>query len=89
MREDVTLLKFGATWCAPCKQMAQRLEKFDACPVREIDIETDDMKDLGLIDKFQIMSVPVMILVDKDNNEIKRWVGLTNIADIEKAVINN
>jgi thioredoxin-related protein len=48
--------------------------------------DIDDDKVTDLLAKFKIRSVPVMILVDDDGNELKRWVGLVNMDGVKNTI---
>ena len=76
------LLKFTASWCPSCKQLSKVLEDFNDVPVEEIDVEDR----FELADKYGIKNLPTMILLDKDNNEIRRFVGLTTLDKIREFV---
>lgn len=69
------LLKFYATWCAPCKVLSQVMaEAADkiTIPVEEIDI--DNNLDTAL--EYGVRSVPVLVLLDDDGKEIRRQSGV-------------
>lgn len=72
--DNVVLLKFGAVWCAPCKQMQPILEKLEK-DVNSIDMYSVDI-DSGseLVNKFNISSVPTIIILN-GGVEVKRIVG--------------
>jgi len=76
------LLKFTASWCPSCKQLSKVLEDFNDIPVEEVDVEDQ----FELADKYGIRNLPTMILLDKDNNEIRRFVGLTTLDKIREFV---
>lgn len=84
MANDVILLKFGASWCMPCRVLEKSLEGFDLCELKKYDIDDDDAYDLAV--KYGIRAVPVLILVDKDGTELKRWVGLQPIQTIKNEI---
>ena len=66
------LLKFGASWCLPCKNLSSRLDKMSlSITLHSYDVE----EDVELTEKWKVRNVPTVILVDDDNNEVKRWVG--------------
>ena len=78
------VLKFYAEWCGPCKAMSKTLEthyKGDV-PVEDIDID----KETELAVKYGIRSVPTCILVDENNAEIKRKVGMMLINEFNEFV---
>lgn len=75
------LLKFQASWCTPCKQLSATLNEIDIpFPVVEIDI--DDNLDAAI--EHGIRSVPTLILMDDDNNIIKKLVGIRTKSQLEE-----
>lgn len=67
------LLKFSASWCDPCQQLSKILKNIELpYTLTEIDID----KDIDKATKFDIRSVPTMILLDDDGKEVKRIVGV-------------
>ncbi len=57
------LVEFGAEWCGPCKQMEPILEQLAAewnGKVRLAKVDVDES--VGTVMKFQVMSVPTLIL---------------------------
>lgn len=77
------VLKFYADWCGPCKSLTSVLERMGSAvtvPVEEINI--DERNDVAM--HYGIRSVPTMILVDDNNSEIRRRVGLMNEAQINE-----
>lgn len=69
------LLKMSASWCLPCKSLAQMLDKAKSKITIEIeDIDIDDQPELAM--QYNVRGVPTLILVDDSGNEIKRNVGM-------------
>lgn len=56
------LVKFGATWCGPCKSMEKTIEKVlpEFLAVRFFNIDIDDYPNLSK--EYSIKSVPTVIL---------------------------
>jgi len=67
-----TILYFTAVWCGPCKALAPRMEKLRGqINYRKVDI--DQNSDLSM--KYGIRSVPSLVLVNQNGEEIRRMVG--------------
>lgn len=71
----MTLLKFSALWCNPCKQLAKILQSipqeeplFD---VQEIDID----KEPGMAAMWKVRSLPTLIILDETGEELRRSTG--------------
>lgn len=72
--KDMTMrvLKFSASWCEPCKQLSKTLEAMDfPYEVSEVDVDTNRIASV----EYGIRTVPTMILVDENNNQLKRVSG--------------
>lgn len=87
---DIMVLKFSASWCAPCKMLSKVIESIDTdIPFEEIDIDIDENQEYAK--QFGIRGVPTLIMVDRDPiaglYEIKRTSGLISIPDL-KAWLN-
>lgn len=80
------LLKFGANWCTPCRVLEERLKGFDACELEVFDV--DDEANEHYVEKFGIRGIPLLVLVDDEGNELKRWSGLVNVEDVKKEIKN-
>lgn len=80
------ILKFYADWCNPCKQQTKILDEM-SLDVTPINIEDDDSGEL--VEKYNIMSVPVIVFLDDEGEEIKRFVGLTTRNALESFIEEN
>lgn len=74
----MTILKFYATWCAPCKALSSEIEKVKdqglLPDIREVDVE----QEVDLAKGYAIRGVPTLILLDETGEEIKRRSGFMN-----------
>jgi thioredoxin 1 len=74
--KGVTLVDFGAPWCAPCRSQEPVLEQLENSfrgRARVLKVNIDDNRDLA--QRYRIQSIPTL-LVFKDGRELKRFVGL-------------
>lgn len=81
-----TLVDFYADWCGPCKMLTPVLEEVATelkgkVVVAKLDID----KSQALASKFQVASVPTLILF-KDGAEAGRLVGLRDAEAIKEFV---
>lgn len=77
------ILKFYAEWCGPCKVVGQNLKNANLpIPITEVDVEDND----DLVLQYGVRSVPVVILVDDNGNEIRRWVGIFNVNELKETI---
>lgn len=68
MENKIEVLKFSATWCGPCRVLAQTLKDVEG--ITNIDID----KDRETPAKYGIRSVPTMVFL-KDGKEVHRQTG--------------
>lgn len=71
----MNILKFSATWCGPCKNLAKQLEDTDL-PI--INYDVDDESSEEAVSKYGVRNVPVLVFVDDSGTELKRLVGAIN-----------
>jgi thioredoxin 1 len=65
------LLRFTASWCQPCKILAENLERAQVkMPIEVIDIDVHE----DIANEYGIRSVPCLIMLD-GNIEVKRLIG--------------
>ena len=66
----MNILKFFGSWCNPCKALSKNLE--DA-GIEHKSIDVDENKELT--EKYNVMSVPTIVVLDEDDNEVGRFIG--------------
>ena len=66
----MNILKFFGSWCNPCKALSKSLE--DA-GIEHQSIDVDENEELT--EKYNVRSVPTIVVLDKDDNEIGRFIG--------------
>lgn len=81
------LLKFSASWCGPCKMQK---EEFTNNPigieVQEIDIDSTNPTGAELVQRYKIMSIPNMVIIDHTDEVKARFIGYTPSSKIKEAI---
>lgn len=82
----INCVKFGATWCGPCRSLDNALsnvkdEEVNGALFAVVDV--DDMAEVA--GELGIMNIPVISLF-KDGQELDRLVGLRNWGDINNHI---
>ncbi|HWQ18638.1 MAG TPA: thioredoxin [Methanotrichaceae archaeon] len=80
------LMDFYADWCGPCKMQTPIMEELehdlkDKAEFKKINVD----KDGELASKYNIFVVPTLVL-EKDGQEINRWMGVTTKDELSKAI---
>ncbi len=80
------LVDFWADWCGPCKMIAPIIKEIadeykDKAKICKLN--TDDARDSAM--EFGISAIPTIILF-KDGQVQKKWVGLTSKKDLAAAI---
>lgn len=84
--EKPVILDFYADWCGPCRMMAPIIEGVAEELGEEVKVgKVNTDENLDLAQKFNIMSIPT-IMIFKDGNVSKTFVGVTDKTEIINAV---
>ena len=86
------ILKFSASWCGPCRVFANtfkkvsEMEEYKDIEFKSIDIESDEGE--LYVEKYNIRSVPTILILDENDNIIYKLSGNVPLNDFVD-MINN
>jgi thioredoxin 1 len=84
-RQQLTIVKFGAVWCGPCKKMDPIIDEI-ASENQEIKVTSVDIdSDGALAAEYGILSVPSTLFF-KDGKVMTSIIGLVPKAKIQSAI---
>ena len=84
--KGTVLVDFYADWCGPCKMMSPIIDGIAGENIPNVKVgkvNVDENQDLA--EKYRIMSIPT-ILVFKEGNIAKTFVGVTSKEEIKGAI---
>lgn len=78
----ITMVEFGADWCAPCKQLAPIIKEVEKeqKDVNVVVINVDKNRELSL--RYAVRNLPTLVYFSADGKEVYRQEGLTTKKDI-------
>ena len=79
------LLKVYSKTCGPCKVLERNLKQSG---IEYINIDVDSEEGEKISDKYEFTMVPTLLLLDDNDNLIKKNTGILNVEGI-KNFINN
>lgn len=82
------IYKFYSSTCGPCKVMTDNLNKISEIQDIIINVNIEDENVDNLIDKYQIYSIPQIIITDDNDKEISRIKGIQSIDKIKQVIEN-
>jgi thioredoxin 1 len=80
------LIDFFAEWCGPCRMQTPVIEGLEKEFQGKAEFKKVDVDEEGdLASKYGVFVVPTLVL-EKDGQEIKKWMGVTSREEITKAL---
>jgi thioredoxin 1 len=76
VKSGVYAVKFGATWCSPCKKIEPLINELESefSSVKFLEVDVDEVP--GLAQNYKIKTVPTILLIN-DGEEVNRIAGLS------------
>ena len=83
--DKTVLIDFYADWCGPCKMQSPVVDQIaeERSDVKVGKVNVDDNPELA--EKYEIMSIPTLLVI-KNGEVAKQFVGLTSKSEIEEAL---
>ena len=80
------LIDFYADWCGPCRLQSPIVEELAKRMGNQVEVKKINVDDhMDLANKYRIYVVPTLI-IEKDQREIKRIEGLTDVSSLEAMI---
>ena len=86
MGTDAKVLKFYATWCRPCKALSKTIEEAGDLGIEIESIDVDQEPELAR--RYNIRSVPTMVVVDEEGEVLRYQTGAMSLAQLRNFINN-
>lgn len=73
---NLTVVKFGAEWCGPCKAMNSTIENIenDFKTVNFVEVDVEEGSNDEIVTQFNIRNIPVLVFM-KNGSSLSKSVG--------------
>ena len=85
IKQGISVVKAGAEWCGPCRQMKPILEKFsdEYKDIMVGDIDVENEQELGM--QLGVRSIPHTFIF-KDGVKVDEFIGIEDTARLSKRI---
>lgn len=85
------LVKVYSNTCGPCKVLEKNIQTLGMDYLNSVGVKYKGVDILGpqgeeIISDFNIRTVPTLLLIDNEGNEIKRHTGLLNVEQLKEFI---
>jgi thioredoxin 1 len=84
----VTVKKFSATWCGPCKMLAPMFEEVKKGYTNVVFENIDVDEQFEMAAQYGVRAVP-LVVIEKDGKEIQRFSGVQSVLAYRNAINEN
>lgn len=78
------ILRFYTPTCMACRAVGKMLEKLD------VTVEgINALEDIAAVDKYNVCTIPTLIFLNENNEEVHRTVGMVTLSTIKEILGNN
>lgn len=81
----ITVKKFSASWCGPCKMLAPMFEDVKTGYTNVIFENIDVDENYEAASKYGVRSVP-LVVIEKDGEEVGRFSGVQSVMTYRNAI---
>lgn len=78
------LLKIYSDTCGPCKVLEKNLQLAN---IEHESFNISSEQGEEIVDKYDVRAVPTLILLNDNNEVIKKHIGVMNVEDLKKFIV--
>lgn len=81
----VTVKKFSASWCGPCRMLAPMFEDVKNGYTNVVFENIDVDENFELASKYGVRAVP-LVVIERDGKEVQRFSGVQSVMTYKNAI---